>query len=485
MKILLLAVNSAWTHSNLALLYLRELIPKDRYQTELLEVTIKHQILEVLQLVHKSAPEIVCISVYIWNRLYVQRLVPELSKLLPELKLVLGGPEALHPELQKILRPIDITVKGYGEAAFKACLESGFCESGIIQSEDHLCLDQIPFVYQIDDHQRFKGRLLYYETSRGCPYSCIYCLSATDKRNEIRFDPGLKSDLERLYREIDILVAMEPKTVKFVDRSFNLYPELAHAIWSYVFTLDCKCDFHFEIYPELLQEKDLLLLEKAPENRIRFEIGIQSTNDSVMANVHRRSDWQKTKPVLSELRSRTKIRIHSDLICGLPSETRESIIRSINELASTNPHEIQLGMLKILPDTPMQEIADKLGYKYLSHPPYQVLASDTLDFDDICHFDDLGHIIGLYWNKNEFCNVFELWQKVISSYDIFCAILEMHHSRDYPLHSIEQRKRFLLIRDLIGIHSMPDEYYGALMRDWENLGSRTPPDFLDKAVERV
>lgn len=475
-KLLFVSINSAWTHSNLALYYLREMIRDLPYQIAMEEFTLKTQPLEALEIINLHQPDFICFSVYIWNRIYLQKLIPELKKLFPDTKLILGGPEAMNEDLLSTTSRYDIIIQGSGEAIFRKLAAEEFEERGIIHSELQTPLYAIPFPYHPSDREILQDRLVYYECSRGCPYSCVYCLSANDLRNEIRFDVTVKEDVLRLHKELDALVALSPRTIKFVDRSFNLYPKLAHAIWKYIIDLDCTCDFHFEIYPDLLKESDLKILEKAPPGRIRFEIGIQSTNDSVMKQVKRNSHWKKIQPILKELRKRSSVRIHTDLICGLPSEDKKSLLASINAVAATFPHEIQLGMLKILPDTAMYTIAQDSGYLWLDHPPYQVIATDTLSFEDICELEKLAHAFNLYWNKGEFCQLFALLMQDYEAVFIFERIVKMHSERSFPYHSMEQKKRFKLIRDMILEYYPAQQYQQAYRQDWKNMSFRGEVD---------
>jgi hypothetical protein len=277
---------------------------------------------------------------------------------------------------------------------------------------------------------------VYYETSRGCPFSCVYCLSAEDGRNEARFDVDDPKQRRKLYRELDALVKLEPKTVKFVDRSFNVHPRLARVVWDYVISRSPDCEFHFEIYPDLLREEDIILLEQAPPGLIRFEIGIQTVNPAVSAACRRRSAWYKAKTRLTQLRGRTNLTLHTDLIAGLPGEGYASILNSVNELASVLPHEIQLGMLK-----PMQAIARERGYVWQSDPPYQALSTDRLSFRQLCRLQDLARLLNLYWNKGEFATQ---WEELLGSHkatDILLALLKHHQLNGLPLHSMAKPKR--------------------------------------------
>jgi hypothetical protein len=476
MTVLLLAVNSAWTHTNPALYYLREMIRELPHQVKMEELTLKTHIFEALEIIYQHQPDIICLSVYIWNRSYLQRLIPEIRKLFPTARFVLGGPEAGNAHLNELLNAEDTVITGSGESAFYELAQAGFVHGSPAPEESCLPLAQIPFPYRPEDRLLLQNRLIYYETTRGCPYKCIYCLSSSDNRLEKRFQAEDLEEQKRLCAELDALVALQPRTIKFIDRSFNVFPILAHTIWQYIIDLEQDREFHFEIYPDLLTDADIALLAKVPKGRIRFEIGVQSTNNAVMSLVNRKSDWNKIRPVLLELRKRTEIRLHTDLICGLPGENADSIIHSINEIAYTRPHEIQLGMLKILPNTPMLPIAQERGYMFMADPPYQVLATDTLSFEDICHFEHLAHCINLYWNKGDFGCVFEALMRSHSPCEIFCKLMQYHHQRSFAYHSMEQKKRFALLRDMILECYYSSEIVEAYQEDWRRSGFRGEVD---------
>lgn len=449
-KLVFIAVNSSWTQSNLAFFYLRELIRDLPYSVKMLDFTLKDHQTDALALIMKTRPDILCFSAYIWNREYLQKLLPDLRKLLPDSIFVIGGPEM--PALSAMIpnSRFDRNIEGPGERAFLELAQEGFDSIGGSISRPGIPLCDIPFPYKSSDKARLSGKLVYYETSRGCPFECVYCLSASDARNEARFDMRDPKALKRLHRELDALVALEPKTVKFIDRSFNVHPALARAIWEYVIQLDCSCDFHFEIYPDLLSEADICLLETAPPERIRFEIGIQSTDDAINLSSRRRSDWRKGKAVLIKVLQRTRIRVHADLMLGLPEQNEASVLRSIDELAPLFPHEIQLGMLKILPDTPMQEIAAQRDYLWEEHPPYQVLQTDLISFEQIIHLEALARVINLYWNKGEFA---DQWHALIPKHKaskLFGALLKHHLKHDLPLHSMAKPKRELVFAAVLG-----------------------------------
>ena len=352
----------------------------------------------------------------------------------------MGGPEAKG--LSGFLSVDDYLVYGPGEGILRTLAESGFSLPGGIYDSSAPPLSALPFPYKTADKPRLQNKLVYYETSRGCPFRCIYCLSAEDNRREQRFSASSLADRHRLYGELDKLVALQPRTIKFVDRSFNLDRALCHLIWNYAIKAENACEFHFEIYPDLLSDEDILLLEQAPPGRIRFEIGIQTINAAVSRRCRRNSNWHKAKAMIHALRTRSNICLHTDLLAGLPGENYRSILHSLDELALLLPHEIQLGMLKILPDTPMLDIARMRGYKWMEQPPYQILCSDALSFEQVTRLQELARILNLYWNKEEFSSE---WALLLGEGHKASVLLNMllsrHHKLSLPLHSISKQHR--------------------------------------------
>ncbi len=436
-NLVFVALNSSWSQSNLALYYLREMIRDMDYPCKILSYTLKEPLLQVMEDIYRQRPDVIMLSAYIWNRQYLVRLQRELAKVLPEALFVIGGPEAQFFEES----PQCAVFTGPGEAAFLTLAEADFCPDALKDGISPIPLTDIPFPYRPADREDLSGHLVYYECYRGCPYHCIYCLSGCDDRSEPRFDLSLPGERERLYQELRALSALEPRTLKFIDRSFNVQKDLSHAIWDWIREEEPPHDSHFEIYPDLLDGEDIRLLSQIPEGKIRFEIGIQSINGEVLRNCGRHSDWGKSRKGLLQLKDQTRVRVHADLIAGLPGENYASVIRSLDELCACEPAAVQLGMLKILPDTPMRKMARDRGYRYLDDPPYQVLASDALSFDELCELDQFAHLLSLYWNKEEYP---VLWQTLLQKYTastILKKLRDLHMERDLPFHSVSKQRR--------------------------------------------
>lgn len=470
-KVLFVAINSSWYQSNPAFYYLRAIAegiisepkytsdPRIIYESKIISFTTQDLHIDVLSAIVEEASDILCFSAYIWNRVYLERLLPDIRALEPDAVFVVGGPEAKNLEDMA-----DFCIEGPGEARFRQLATFGFSKEikdgftplerngdndsshpgfskETMEKATPIPLQELPFPYRPEDKSELGGKLVYYETHRGCPFSCAYCLSSRDRRNERRFDKNQSADMAKLSSELDALEALGPRTVKFVDRSFNISPEFARALWKLLLSKERACEFHFEIYPEYLEEEDILLLEKAPPGLIRFETGVQSTSDVLNLASGRKSNWAKTKAMLCALHNRTKITVHADLLCGLPDQSMDRVLDSIDELAPCLPEEIQLGILKILPDTPMLDIAQKRGWLWIESPPYTILQTDTMDFRALRKCEALARILNLYWNKGEFSHLWpDLLQKRRAS-ELLNILLDYHQEHHLPLHSISKKRR--------------------------------------------
>jgi radical SAM superfamily enzyme YgiQ (UPF0313 family) len=438
MKVVLMSVNASWTHSCLALYYLRNAISELDFEVEIIELTLKQSLNEALETIYIAQPDVLCLSVYIWNADFIRNLIPELRKILREVIIILGGPEVSYNEHAFAEFKPDYLVKGYGEQAFRKLAEQSFVSNAKVIKGEFLSLSEISFPYREKDKAQLTGKLLYYEASRGCACKCIYCLSSREEK--LDWLP-----LERVKSDLDRLVQLKPKVVKFVDRCFNLKRDWARAIWEYVISLDTEIPFHFEVHPDWLEAEDFSILSQAPQQRIQFEIGIQSIHPQTLTTIRRPSDWNQVKANLRLLKEKTVIQLHVDLIAGLPGEDLQAVQNSINEVLQTRPAELQLGFLKILKGTEMAEKALTLRYKWSDLAPYQVMQTPDLNFTEIMQLEKISSLINQYWNKGDFVTV---WAKVIEwrkPFDCLLELLKLNLDTDNQLHSIDRVKRFELM----------------------------------------
>lgn len=416
-KVLLTAINAKYIHSNLAVYSLKANAGEHADQVGIAEYTINHRREEILQAIYRRSPEVVGFSCYIWNIRYVLDIAADLKAILPEVMIVLGGPEVSYdaPRVLEQNAFVDMIMVGEGERTFRSFLEcylNGDADGGKSYGNiPGLCLrtggkirttvqapavdmDDLVFPYRTTGGM--DNRIFYYETMRGCPFSCSYCLSSIEKGVRFR-------SLPRVYEEIQFFLDHRVRQVKFVDRTFNCNHGHAYKIWEYIWKNDNgTTNFHFEIGGDLLREEDFVLFEKFRPGLVQFEIGIQSTNHKTIQEIKRRMDLPLLAKNLSRVRQTKRIHQHVDLIAGLPYEDLASFRRSFNEVYAMAPDQLQLGFLKILKGSYMEEKKAEYAIEHGNQPPYEVLATRWLPFDDILLLKRVEEMVEIYYNSFQF-----------------------------------------------------------------------------------
>lgn len=394
---LLAGLNARYTHSNPALYSLRAHCRGGGTRVDILEMSVNASPEDIIAGIVSSRAGIIGLSVYIWNARCLRALIPRIKAAAPGCRLVLGGPEVTHsPGDWLSMNEVDIVVAGPGEEAFRKIL------AGDVPARERLIVGvnprfaDLPFPYEDADFTRFENRYLYYESSRGCPYRCSYCLSS---REDARLEERALADV---LRELDTLVARAPGTVKFVDRTFNARPERARRIWRHLIESGARQRFHFEVRPALLGEEDLDLLETAPAGLFQFEMGMQSTNDETLRAVGRASDWPAARKAVARLATNGAIRTHLDLIAGLPYDTLDTIARSFDQAYALGPAHLQLGFLKVLPGTEMRERAAEYALSYNPDPPYEVHENRWISAGDLASLRDIAALVDSLYNTGRF-----------------------------------------------------------------------------------
>ena len=425
MKILLTAINAKYIHSNLAIYCLRACAGEQKEQAELAEYTINHQKEEILADIYKRKPDVAAFSCYIWNREYVLSLIRDLSLLCPEVPIWVGGPEVSYDAAEFLREYPQVTgvMVGEGERSFRALAEyyaqktedspekirglawSG--ENGEIYENlpaELMNLDEIPFVYErIED---FRHKIIYYESSRGCPFSCSYCLSSIDKRVRFR-------SLELVCKELQFFLDAKVPQVKFVDRTFNCNHRHAKAIWQYIAKHDNGItNFHFEIAADLLDEEEMKLLASMRPGLVQLEIGVQSVNFLTIHEIDRVMNLSRLKQTVAHIHEGKNVHQHLDLIAGLPYEGYESFVNSFNEVYSMRPQQLQLGFLKVLKGSKMYEMAGKYGIIYRQEPPYEVLCTRWISYGEILKLKAVEEMVEVYYNSCQFGNTLNVLEKV-------------------------------------------------------------------------
>ncbi|GAB5613565.1 radical SAM protein [Faecalimonas hominis] len=421
MKIILTAINAKYIHSNLAVYSLKAYAKKYAEHIFLAEYTINQQLDEILMDIYKKKPDVLCFSCYIWNISYVETLIHEIHKIMPNLPIWLGGPEVSY-DAQEVLRRLPEVrgiVKGEGEETFSevvSCYIEGKSEDYLREIKgisyrkkdgrivenpwrEIMDLSRVPFVYE--DMEEFKNKIIYYETSRGCPFSCSYCLSSIDKCLRFR-------DLDLVKKELQFFLDNEVPQVKFVDRTFNCKHSHSMEIWRYIAEHDNGItNFHFEISADLLNEEELELLGTMREGLVQLEIGVQSTNPKTIGEIKRTMRFDKVADAVKRVNAGRNIHQHLDLIAGLPYEGYESFGKSFNDVYALAPEQLQLGFLKVLKGSYMEEHTEEYGLVYKSLPPYEVLYTKWLPYEDVLKLKRIEEMVEVYYNSGQFSYTLE------------------------------------------------------------------------------
>ncbi len=396
-RVLLAGFNARFTHSNLALRYLRQSCNHLPLEILLHEYSINQPLLEVLAHINGLKPHFILLSVYIWNSKMVAYLLPELKKLLPSMKIILGGPEVSYNPQDWLSRfpTIDHIVCGPGERAVPALLQDA-CSEKIVTVPPPAFKD-IPFPYIDADFPQLDKHYIYYESSRGCLFRCSYCLSSRSDL-PVEFRP-----LPLVFEELSFLLRQNPRIIKFIDRTFNADSQRARAIWHWIMQQKVRHTvFHFEIHPELITAEDLALLQQVPDGLFQFEIGIQSTNPPTLKAIRRTQHFPRIAETIASIRNMKTIHLHTDLIAGLPYEDFDTFSRSFNQVYQLQASQLQLGFLKMLPGTFMAESAVQYGIKALSSPPYEVLETKWLSPEELDALRDIESMVDMYHNSGAF-----------------------------------------------------------------------------------
>lgn len=425
MKIGLIGVNSQFVHSNLALYYLRENLPQGM-TGEIREFNNNEPILNIFYEIVAGNYDIIAFSVYLWNRETVLKLLSLVKEALPETVLILGGPEPTYAT--EAFSPYGIVIPGALEPLWQELLtaiergEDPERSMGIL-AEPSFAQDW-KFPYHEEDIPALKHRLVYYETSRGCPYRCAFCLSSAEKRRAYL-------PVERVKKELDFFLHHEFSVVKLVDRTFNAPKERAKEILRYL--LDHYrpgITFHFELKGELLDRETVDLLTAAPKDYFQVEIGVQSLNDETLAESCRLAQWEQTKDYYQELIAADSLHTHFDLIAALPHEDLASFAQGFNEVMSLYPDYLQLGFLKLLPGTKLAEERERFGYIAETFPPYEVVRSKDISMAELHRLKKIDHFMDTVYHKGNLRQTLRFALK-INGNDSFALFSALAESTDY------------------------------------------------------
>lgn len=410
---LLIAVNAKYIHTNLAVRYLKAFCQSHYSNIQLREFSINDHIDNILKEIYTTECYIYAFSCYIWNIDMILKLCSSLKKINPKAIIVLGGPEVSFDSEELLYKYafIDYIIRGEGEETLLELLECLDGQNLDIKSvagltyrasEKIICneerrllenLDVIPFPY--DDLSQLNNKIIYYETTRGCPFNCQYCLSSTIKG--VRFFP-----MDRIKKELKLFIDNGVKQVKLVDRTFNCNKNHSLEIIRYIISQKGKTNFHFEIAADLLDEETISVLAEAPKGMFQFEIGVQSTNPKAIKEISRVMDLEKVKQNVLALQSIQNSHLHLDLIAGLPFEDLDSFHKSFDEVHKLMPDMLQLGFLKLLKGSGLRAKAKEYELQYNEFNPYEVLSSKWISYKELNRLKEIEEILELYYNSGRF-----------------------------------------------------------------------------------
>ena len=489
MKILLAACNAKYIHSNPAVYDLKAYAAAYKDSVQIKEFTINQPKDEIMKEIYRSGADVVCFSCYIWNISFVRELIRDLKKILSDTVFWAGGPEvSFHAKnFLEDMPQVTGIMKGEGEETFLA-LAGYYLEgkgrleeiSGIVFRKENeivdngfrepVDLDRIPFIYE--NPENFENRIIYYESSRGCPFSCSYCLSSIDRKLRFR-------SLSLVKKELQFFLDHRVPQVKFVDRTFNCRHEHAMEIWKYILEHDNGVtNFHFEVSADLFREDELELIGRMRPGLIQLEIGVQSANPETLEAVHRKTDLEKLRRNVEKIRSFHSVHQHLDLIAGLPCEDYESFRRSFDFVYSMKPDQLQLGFLKVLKGSLMEEKAREYGITCKSLEPYEVLSTRWISYEEILKLKTVESMVEVYYNSGQFQYTLNwltgFWEDAFSFYE---DLGRFYERKGYEELSHSRIRRYEILLEFL--HEKPEisvaEAAGRMVYDLylrENLKKR-------------
>ena len=466
MKILLAACNAKYIHSNLAVYNLKSCSGEYSSSVVVKEYTINQIRDDILKDIYLEQPDVVCFSCYIWNISFVRELVPDLKKILPQVEFWAGGPEVSYDAVEFLKKnPVFFGVMvGEGEETFHE-LAGYYIErkpetlSGIrgvaFRDENKgrdivhtgwrelMDLSKVPFAYS--NLTEFKNRIIYYESSRGCPFSCSYCLSSIDKKLRFR-------DIELVKNELQFFIDNKVPQVKFVDRTFNCKHDHAMAIWRYITEHDNGItNFHFEISADLLREEELALMKTMRPGLIQLEIGVQSTNPQTIKAIRRTMDFEKLKGIVEQIHGFGNIHQHLDLIAGLPYEGYDSFHKSFCDVYALRPEQFQLGFLKVLKGSHMMEMTGEYQILYKDREPYEVLSTAWLTYGEILRLKMVESMVEVYYNSGQFKHTLVFLEQYFEDpFRMYEALGRFYEKKGYSEISHSRMRRYEILMEFAG-----------------------------------
>ena len=455
MKVLLTAINSKYIHSNLAVRYLRSFAKDLDYEGEIKEFTINDREERILEEIIREKPDVVAFSTYIWNVEMVSRISNLIKRVDSNIEILYGGPEVSFDSRTFLKENVgEYVIEGEGEKTYRDFIlyKLGKMElqevrglhyknnETVYSNEKRPLMDMGEIIFPYETDEDLSNKIVYYEASRGCPFNCKYCLSSTS--HGVRF-----LNIDRVRKELKYFIDKRVRLVKFVDRTFNCNHKFAMAIWEFLINSDTETQFHFEISADILKDEEIEILSKAPEGRFQFEVGVQTTNDEVLRNINRFVNFSHIKEKVEELMAIKNIKQHLDLIAGLPGEDYISFKKSFNDVYSIRPEEIQLGFLKLLKGSSMREEANRYGMEYSPYPPYEILKTDMVSYEEMLKLKKVEEMVDKYYNSGKFNYIIKYFEnKFHSPFEFYYKLGVFFENKGYfnkNIGNIEYYKVFL------------------------------------------
>ena len=478
MKTVLVAINAKYIHSNLAVYSLRSYARTFGYEPELLEFTINQQKDQILKGIYEAKPDLLCFSCYIWNLSYAEEIIEDIKKILPEVTIWAGGPEVSYdaPKFLKRHPEVDGIMCAEGEKTLTELIsyyEIGKSQgksldgiNGIVYQEnktihqtplrDIMNMDDLVFPYE--DLKDFEHKIIYYESSRGCPFSCSYCLSSIDKKLRFR-------SFSLVEKELEFFLAHKVPQVKFVDRTFNCKKSHAMAIWTYIKEHDNGItNFHFEVAADLLTEDEIALIQTMRPGLIQLDIGVQSTNEKTLAEIHRKTDFEEITRKVKAVQKGENVHQHLDLIAGLPYENYESFGHSFNDVYALKPEQLQLGFLKVLKGSYMAEAAEGYGCVHKAKPPYEVLGTRWLSYEEILKLKGVEEMVEVYYNSGQFQKTIRAMEHLFeTAFSMYEELADFYEKNGYNEVSHTRIRRYEILQEFLQEKEANLEYFKQLM----------------------
>lgn len=496
MKVLLCGINSKYIHSNLAIRYLKAFTEDMNYSCTIKEYTINHRLDNILEDIILEEPDIIAFSTYIWNIDYVEKISNLIKAVNEKIIILYGGPEVSYDGKESLNSMSgDFLIEGEGEETYREFIQ--YMINNESSEEDlkkiHglyskingeifyggkrelMDFNKVVFPYNEDDD--LTNKIVYFESSRGCPFMCKYCLSSTT--HGVRFLP-----LDRVKKELDFFINKNVKLIKFVDRTFNCNHEFAMGVWRHLIERGGDTTFHFEVSADLFREDEIELLKSAPKGKFQFEVGVQTTNNETLRNINRFVNFEVIKEKVEKIISTKNIHQHLDLIVGLPGENYTSFKKSFNDVYGIKPEMIQIGFLKLLKGSLMREEMEKWGIKASPYAPYEILKSKDISYEELLKLKRVEFAVDKYYNSGKFSTIIKYFESKYSEpFDFYYDLGEYFKKKGYfdrNLSAFEYYKVFLEFNeDVLGCEN--DVLLEIVKFDYLCFNKkRYLPDFLNR-----